>query len=402
MRDWRIAIAPMALAMLAASGATARPVVDPARVSDPALRVSGTVTAGVDSFAVALFIKGEVAEVRVRRARDGEEQRFPVTEPASALLILADQRLAFLWPALTAWAGPSLEGLRARALANIRRRWQDGWSAAPGSPTESSVRPRTRALLQYARALWSLGQRDEANGLLRARLAANERSSDWDRAEYSMVTVVLANQLYADDDAPAADALHKETERALAGTGYAINATINRAILAVEQGRYAEGLALVDDAFAAFQVVAGKTRVDKGEAIPGSLRQFAWIKSCALHGLGRASEAVVWMRPVMAEAEPRGGGFILNSNSSVRVRAFMCMHDAGAVADEMVKRIEDTSLSPNELVTLQPTFHRARWNPATLAAVRADPRVQAALAGRMHVLAPELALAVNGWGASRQ
>lgn len=391
-----------AIAMIAVGGAVAAtPVLGQAAAADQAVRAGGVFTSGPDSYRIDLLVDGDAAAIRVRRQRDGVEQLLRVTEPTSALLILADRRLAFLWTALTDWAGPSLDKLRARTLADARRRWSQGWSAEPQTLTESSVRPQTRALLQYTRVLWTLGLRDEANTMLRAALTANPLRSEWQRSEYAMVTIRLANQLFHAGDAPAADALYATMERVLGGSGFAVNATINRAYLAVEQGRHADGLRLIDAAFAAFTGTSAPTKGKRADVIPGSLREFAWIKACALHGLGRPEDAAALMGPVMADREPRDDQFILTPNENLRMRAFMCMHDADAVAREMVGRIERATFSPGELVQLQPGFHRPDWNPATLAVVRADPRVQAALVGKMRVLPPELGPALNGWEAAR-
>ncbi|OMJ34001.1 hypothetical protein BSZ14_00860 [Sphingomonas sp. Sph1(2015)] len=126
---------------------------------------------------IAPTIQGVVGEVILRplspthatltiRASEGER----VVD--IALAVLADRRLAAIWPQLLRWTGPSLVGRRNARVADARAVFAKGRTKQAESAITSIVRPRLRPNFQLADALLAAGQVAEATRLMEdARLA---------------------------------------------------------------------------------------------------------------------------------------------------------------------------------------------------------------------------------------
>jgi hypothetical protein len=131
---------------------------------------------------IAPTIQGVVGEVILRplspthatltiRASEGERV-VDIAHVDDALAVLADRRLAAIWPQLLRWTGPSLVGRRDARVADARAVFAKGRTKQAESAITSIVRPRLRPNFQLADALLAAGQVAEATRLMEdARLA---------------------------------------------------------------------------------------------------------------------------------------------------------------------------------------------------------------------------------------
>jgi hypothetical protein len=407
MQGWRVlAVAPILMMPGAAAVAQTAPapvVAVPAapRVApDPYaawIKASGTMDYHGRPVRVDLLVNGHEAAIRAR-AGAAVEMR-PITTADMAILLLLDRRLEFLWPALLDWAGPDLGRFRAFSVADAEAAYNNGELRAPPRTTaESSTRPKTRRLFQYSEALWFAGYRDKARALVDTARAETGLRTDWDRTEWTMLSARLAS--YTDNAGQHDDAIKLliEAKATLgADSPYAINFDINRAAYLAEAGRSAEALALIETLAPQFETKKDGKYGKGGEKVPGSERQFAWIKACALSGLGRAEEATRALAPVLNERQARDPDFVVTPNAAIRQRAYVCMKQVDGVVRELLAEMDEVLVAPRALYWMTPGATPAGLDPAMLAAVRADPRMKAAMAGRLRPLPAELTPALNGW-----
>ena len=117
----------------------------------------------------------------------------------------------------------------------------------------------------------------------------------------------------------------------------------------------------------------------------GSDRQFAWIRACALHGLGRTTEANATYQVVARSGEVRDPDFIVSNKGQIEWRAQWCMRDEKALKRLMLDELA-ADRPTMTVVALQPAFRPSVEEPALLARLRADPEISAAFAARSRVL----------------
>ncbi|HEY0149810.1 MAG TPA: tetratricopeptide repeat protein [Allosphingosinicella sp.] len=333
---------------------------------------------------------GPLAVLRLTRA-EGDVAIHPLTAPAEILLLLADKKVAFLWPALREWAGPSLERLRSNLLNSARLGYEQRQAVFFANDTGQSIlRPRARAVAQYARALERTGNIENALEVLRREGAALNLKKSWDRAEYSIFGVQAAGVLH---NSGQSDAALREVSKALSVLGssrYADNLAITRAAILTESGRYAEGLEAIDKLW-------DRHRKRGDEKVAGSERQFAWIRACALHGLGRVAEAKAGFPDLEARPDPVDEDWIVPSNASIETRALQCFGDVEGLVRLSVTQLESGGLMPYILLALQPHFQVPNDVRKVWEQVRADSRVIAAAKDRFQPLPANLAPALAGW-----
>lgn len=330
-------------------------------------------------------------------------ERIELLDSRTAVQILADRRLAALWPQLTDWAGIDLVKLRTRAIDAARRAYHDGEPNLPARSAESSTRPHTRALMQFASALEHAGTVGEAEALLREALTAKRGvDSDWRRVERAMIAGRLSSTLVRDDRRAEAIALLEAEVRADPASDYAINHDVNRAALLAESGQHRAALALIERSLRDFSARADGAYGAGNEKMPGSMRQFGWIKACALHGLGRSAEAAALIDRVRMAPEPTDAVLAPIRNLDLNLRAAICMRDVDAVVRELAAELAANRPLAAAMVWLQPAFRYPGAPPALLEAVRRDPRMVAASRARLRVLPAEFERALGNWrGRSR-
>ena len=141
-----------------AAPTVAAPTVDPlARY----VKSSGWVSYKGERFFVELMIDGDRAAIRMRSSRSPnlKQKIYGIESPGDALAVLADKRLAFVWPALTQWTGPGLALAKERHVRLRRAAWNSRTSdSAPANVSESTVSEPLKALLQLTDALENTGQ----------------------------------------------------------------------------------------------------------------------------------------------------------------------------------------------------------------------------------------------------
>jgi tetratricopeptide (TPR) repeat protein len=319
----------------------------------------------------------------------------PLFRPEDVLRVLADRRLAFMWPALEAWAGPGLAPMQARALADARKRYRTGTPKRAGTTAESSVRPATRALLQLADELDAAGLTEEAMALLREPLAKPPGKSVGDKFDYALTALRLAGIRFVRGDPKGAAEVLTAAGKALPDPSHTLNFDINRASYLVWSGQFAEGLELIDRTLARYVGEQGEKWAPGDDRVPGSMRMFALIRACALNGLGRKDEAAVEMQALLNAPEPRDREFVLANNRTLRFRALLCQREVEPLADFIAEALNGPSLADGLVVWLQRDLESSRIDPALVQAVRAHPKVKAAMATRIRVLGPDLKVVLN-------
>lgn len=341
---------------------------------------------------VDLFFTQEFAELRLRD-RDGVQSREPLVAIDTALALLADTRLQPLWQPLLDWAGPGLERLRDRRLAAARLVTASGRTDIANSTAASSTRPKVRAALLLADELANAGQLDAAIALVEKTRGEAPGRSDWEKAEWMATSLRLTTYTRRRDGPAAARAVLDASEAALgSGHQYSINFQINRAADLAEDGRHADALTALDAAEARFDAGGGR-----GEKVPGSDRQFAWIRICALTGLGRGGEVASLVPTIYPPAEPSDAFFRVPASNRIRYRLFRCMNSTAGVAGEMADEMQGAALGGTAFVQLQPALRDPRKPAAFYRAVAADPKLAPLLAGRFRILPAALVPALNRW-----
>jgi hypothetical protein len=343
-------------------------------------------------------VQGDDALLRLRSAKHPKPEIYTLSDDMDDVLaLLADKHWQFLWQPLTDWAGPTLEPMRDRMLERLRRANAAGFPQfGAGDTGESAVGYKTQALLQLTAFLSRVGRGAEAEALLQERLAAMplKLTSSSRVFEWQAVAQAIAYSRANRGDFAGAIEQEEMIERTLRGHTYALNATINRAAHLVRSGRYQnalDALSLVDKALAAELETTGKNK----DVVPGSNRQFAWIRSCALEGLGRHQEAEVAFAPLNDDDEIKDRGFVIESTESLRFRGHVCMRDVSWLKPHLANELKD-DLTVQAALMFQPEF-KVRVYETTWESLRADPELTRLASERTRELPHAMAAALNGW-----
>lgn len=374
----------------------------PAAAQQPPARASGIVAIGDNAVPLELRTAGDLAVMTVTLP-DGRSAPYrAVATVDDAVEILADQRLAFAWPALLAWAGADLTALRDRALARAEQ--GDAIGVATASPRSQSERfagdDAVTATLQHARALVRAGREGEAVALLRRRIAeshAADLSQHRDGFGTALFTIRLASILFdAGDEAAALATLDALSGDASIAPHYRLNIDVNRALLLAQAGRYAQALALINASLKTFR---GDLPAADNQAIkiPDSEANFAWIEACALDGLGRHDEARARLAQIAPQVE---GGTLTSTTQSARLSGFLCMHDAAGLAREIAADLAVAPPGGEIFARLQPLGWSRPVDQETIRRALAEPILVANLPSKARLLPPALQPAVAGWRAA--
>lgn len=365
-----------------------------AQAADPVasyVKASGWVQTNDGPIFVELLLDDANAGVRLRSATNADP-KIQVLRPYQALEILADRRMQFLWQPLEAWAGPNLERMRDRNLAQLRTAAD---AQIPGRPpartSESTVRPKVRAIIQLAGFLTEVGQGAEAERVLQDQLNTMKVKTDgsWSAIEWFSVAGTIASSRWERGDSKGAITQYELIERTLGNSPFAVNATISKASFLAQSGRYADALSTIDALWERWN------RDNREYKVSGSLRQFAWIRACALEGLGRHAEAEAAFLPVLQASETRDHHFVIETDDTLQFRGRICMQDVGAVTAMMTERLKNETLN-DYVLALQPAYRPPR-NTEFWAKIRSNESLTKLALVRMRVLPPEMSLALNGW-----
>jgi len=373
--------------------AAAQPAPAPALGAPEAVQVQTLGTAPIADNAkmasVDLVLVGEDRLFLRMRDKAGAKAGGVELAPVATLLAaLADKRLAPLWPALLAHAGPDPGRHRDRLLARTETgiRLASPQVSTGDAQSERIAEPWVLASLQRLDAMAEAGRFEEGAREMQAaiaRAAAGRHNTD-PFAEFQL-RAALARQ-YAMHDLPdrALAVLAEGEKNPRSRNDCIVNYWVNRAAILAELGRYAEALALVD-------ATAAKSRKIRGGRIfDDSQLHFGWIRACALNGLGRTAEAVSAYAP-LREAGPEMAG--------TRARALVCMHDDEGLAAELIRQLSGPGLPATAVVALQPGASAAGLFRQAYARAAARADVRAAFDVRARVLPPVFEPALRGWAA---
>lgn len=357
------------------------------------IKAAGKVQTGEGPVSVELLIDDSNAALRMHFPGEPRPEIALLTKTGDVLTLLADKKMAFLWTPLTEWAGPNLERMRDRQLAKLQAAASVGESAQPAAATiESTVRPRTRAILQLAGFLIETGNPVEAERILQERLATmpvNRDKARWNEIEWFTVASRIATARAARDDVEGALAEYALAETTLGDSPFAINASVNRAALLLRRNLYADALAAID---LAEQRWRASNPYDK---VGGSERQFAWIRACALEGVGRHAEADQAFRPVLDARDSKDRDFVIDSDRKLKMQGLVCMRRSAAVKAMIADQIRN-GFTSNALLMFQPA-NRPLHDAEFWARITSDPELRKLVLERMRELPPEMAPALNGW-----
>lgn len=358
----------------------------------PYVKASGWVATGKGAVFVELLIDNSNAAIRLRTATNADPRLEVLSSPSDVLQILADRRMQFLWEPLADWTGPTLEKMRDRRLAHLRAAYAAGNAELPAtSSSETPVRPKIRALIQLADFLIAVGQTQEAERLLQEQLTTMKPRTDgsWNAIEWFSIAAWIATARWAAGDSAGAISEYEMIERTLGNSPYEANATISKASFLAESGHYAEALSAIDALYAQWR------KDNRGYKINGSERQFAWIRACALEGLGRRAEAEAAFQPVVQATNTHDPYYVIETDDTLQVKGRACMNQPDAVAAIVADELEN-QLPTEALLLFQPAYH-PRSNVELRARVRSDPKLMGLARQRMRILPPEMTAALNGW-----
>ncbi|WP_312488645.1 hypothetical protein [Sphingomonas sp.] len=313
-----------------------------------------------------------------------------------ALAALADRRLSHAWPQLLSWAGPGLEGLRDRLIADARTVFTKGRTAQADTGLASVVRPRLRPTFLLADALLAGGRFAEAVDLMRAARDAEPKDSPWWSIHWASMSQWLAK---AEDAQGRFDAALGILDAAIPPLGkdrVKLNLEASRAAVLLERDRPAEALAAIDAVQAAFDAPGGG--ILSGNArIKGSDRQFAWVRACALHKMGRITEAKAAAMPLDPAVEPQDKRFKIDPTVKLRKQLALCSQDVAATARVYAGMLTATPYAGEALTELQPDAKIPGVAPAFMKQVRRHPDLAPILAERLRPLPEAFVPALNGW-----
>lgn len=322
--------------------------------------------------------------------RYGEPRVVPLENSVPLLAFLADRRYEFLWAPLTDWAGADLARFRERLRRQAETLSQTSRSVGALSSAESVVSGRVADFIRLTAIYMDIGEALLAQAVMEKYLAAtrprggnSQRSLDWVIAKARLASV-LQFQGKIEESFPHYDDIQRVAGRSV----QSVNGAINHAAILAEAGRYSDALQIIDSAWAMFRKEAGE------DGLVGSERQFAWIRACALNGLGRIDEATATYETLRESGRVSDRNFIVPSKESIEWRAHWCMRRKANLKQYLLDelRSERPTLA---VLAMQPAYKGEGEDPVLLVDMRADPEIRVAIAVRMRELPAPMLPAMN-------
>lgn len=289
---------------------------------------------GVSSERACLVERDNWLHILVSDKRSGQALALLPLEREQILGFLASTRLEPVWPRLMEFVGEDGSGLR-EALRRRAVAIRQGGNATAGrnSPLDHFNSGSTLSTMRASIFLADAGDFDEAYALLEARIArleALERLSD--DQQFDLLSLMLQRGQITRRrlDNSALIGIYQQIERhPRISAAYRLNAMVNRAATLAEAGEAQAALELVNRAQEQFNE-------SRSLNVPGSDRQFAWIRACALKQLGEL-EAASRQFDLVEAASPefRGAVGTIASTESIVLRAAFCMDDDELLAREL-------------------------------------------------------------------
>lgn len=337
---------------------------------------------------------GDNALIRAISPLEPQPMYMWIQSPYHALLILSEKRMGALWPALLEWAGSDLVKLRDRQIRLARAAYETGEFPGHASNSGESVTGgKNRAFLQYLTTLSVSGRQDEALTLIEAQLAKRNRPGKKMDLDTVLLVIRKATILSGWGDRGQAIALLREVKKsAKIDPEVLINLDVNLAAILVENKEYQAAFDLIESAASNYAEMIGPTNV------PGSDRQFAWIRACALKGIGRPLEAMKLSESLYATpAVISGNHFVPAPKLEIVSRAAACMNDPAPLARLIMDEYAEATVISDLHVALQADQSLRKRDVEFYRTVYSDPALKTIAEERMQELAPELKPAVNSW-----
>ena len=342
---------------------------------------------------IEFHVAGDAALLTLRLPDGNVTVLRQIGDPNDALAVLGDERLRFTWPALLSWAGADLGLLRNRSLLHARTGFEAGLPGAipKGQAEKLSGSWQLAAKLQYARTLKQTGHRIEAAEMLRREIANLPHTV---QTAYPRVflTLRLAGMVFDTDPAGAIGLLEPLIADSATSPDQKVNVEVNLAQYLARSGDFARALPLIDKVWATY---SQSNPQDQGsEKQPGSEAQFAWIKACALRGLGKKDEADQMMSligPVSATTSE------VPIASLARLSGFTCMKDTNALAKEFGAQLKSAYPGSDLFLELQPESQDYAPDRDMVAAALRVPELAQAVTTQVHFLSGALTPALREW-----
>ncbi|WP_194953273.1 tetratricopeptide repeat protein [Sphingopyxis solisilvae] len=262
-----------------------------------------------------------------------------ISAPKIAVAYLSDRRFEDFWPLLVRFGGED-GGKLIEAVVATRKERAAAIPRGPGSGDTllSALGQASRAAVAEARILSALGLTPEANELLERTLPQPDRKGRYNKRksfEWIAVSMTRAASLHnAGHPEDAIEIYRKMEQNDAIAAEYRLNAVINRAALLAELGQGAAALELIEPAARQFVVSPGDAR------IAGSMRQFDWIRGCALHSLGRSDEAQRVVSGIFSTPRPSSADFFVPAGRTLEARYRWCIGDLAWLNGEFRKELE--------------------------------------------------------------
>jgi len=257
--------------------------------------------------------------------------------------------------------------------------------------------PALAATRNYISALFRSGRHAEAISLAREQ-ATSPTARDSASFARSSYTTMLSNLLFGDGQVDEAIAV---LERASADEStrpaWRTNIDINLAALLARSGQFERALTILDRAQLNFTNT--KTGAFSGvfftvARAPNAWAQFAWIRACALAGLGRHEDADAVLASIVSQPQASP---VLSTTSEARLNALQCMRNANRFANELVAQLPSAPPAANLFLQFQPDLNYFRPERETVKTAIDQPLLRKAIEGRVRLLDNHLAPALSGW-----
>jgi tetratricopeptide (TPR) repeat protein len=374
----------LVLAVPAADSA-APPKVWAQTAAAPAPRIlASVILSGNEAFGSADLVEwGKDRLILEKKNRLGQRiERSELGSLQSLLAILGDKRLAVFWPLILERTGPDLvrsrDVLLARTAVGLRT---EEPQLLPDDAAEAElIGSRTVAWLQRLNAMEEAGRLDDGIVEAQAEIArAAEGDSLRDAYAEFALRARMSSLLAANDRPYQALRMFVDGEARLRKPRFLLDYWVNRAALLADMGRYADALALMDRLIARARLM---------ETFGNSRLHFAWIRACALKGLGRTREA--------------GDEYVHARNSGrdmaqARLRAMVCMRDEDGLARELVRQLTGSIVPADAALLLQSAWRGSSRHRAMYARALARADVRAAFDARARLLPSEMEPALRHW-----
>ncbi|MDR3425819.1 hypothetical protein [Silvimonas sp.] len=343
---------------------------------------------------VEFYTNGDTAELTLLSPDGKRSQLRPVYSVDDALAILADERLAFAWPALLSWAGDDLHILRDNVLARAERAADREVQPLPveGRAKMEGWSKHVRAFQQYISALEHSGRASDAIAKAQTEIAAS--TPDDNPIVTSQRQIMLAHLLFRDGSTDKAITVLEQASRNAKSNAARQNVNANFALILAITGQYDQALKIDDATERDFDKSASGFLVGHRK-LPDSNAYFTGIRACALSGLGKQDQARAALATISGDAAINS--YQLSVPAQSRLLAFSCMHDAAGLADELAAQLQAAPPAGQIFLEIQPARETTPTMRDTLiAAVSTDTAIKA-MSGRARVLGGTLLPALRSW-----